>query len=75
MTIIGAVLIFFGLNKFFKVLKGNNKPQSITIGTVQSNTITTTQPKISYQAWTCPKCGERNNYAAKNCINCFEPKP
>ncbi len=41
LTIIGAVLIFFGLNKFFKVLKGNNKPQSITKGTVQSNTIET----------------------------------
>ena len=33
------------------------------------------QAKVSYSAWTCPKCGEKNNYAAKNCINCFEPKP
>lgn len=31
--------------------------------------------KVSYQAWVCPKCGEKNNYAAKNCANCYEPKP
>ena len=31
--------------------------------------------RTNYQAWTCPKCGEKNNGAAKNCINCFEPRP
>ena len=31
--------------------------------------------KVLYSAWICPKCGEKNSYAAKNCINCFEPKP
>ncbi len=25
--------------------------------------------------WICPKCGEKNNGGAKNCINCFTPKP
>ena len=36
---------------------------------------TPSQQKLSMQAWVCPKCGEKNSYSAKNCINCFEPKP
>ena len=37
--------------------------------------VTQSVVKASYSAWICPKCGEKNNYAAKNCINCFEPRP
>ncbi len=31
--------------------------------------------KESAPSWTCPKCGEKNNPNAKNCIGCFEPNP
>ena len=51
------------------VLPQNNK------NVISKTTNTYNQQKVSYSAWVCPKCGEKNNYAAKNCINCFEPRP
>ena len=52
-----------------KVLAQNNK------NIISKTTNTNNRQKVSYSAWVCPKCGEKNNYAAKNCINCFEPRP
>ena len=52
-----------------KVLAQNN------MNVISKTTNTYSQQRVSYSAWVCPKCGEKNNYAAKNCINCFEPRP
>ena len=71
---------FFGIISYF-ILKGL-KNKSITANQKSLSIVKTpktannfNQQKVSYSAWVCPKCGEKNSYAAKNCINCFEPRP
>ena len=48
------------------------KSKSASPQTQKSNPI---QPPKNTKTWTCPKCGEKNNINAKNCINCFAEKP
>ncbi len=56
---------------YLKKIKTNTGKMVSQKTTVKSES----QQKFSVQAWVCPKCGEKNSYSAKNCINCFEPKP
>lgn len=60
------------LNIFYlKIISQNSGKMLVS----KSSTKSPTQTKFSTQSWTCPKCGEKNSYSAKNCTNCFEEKP
>lgn len=71
---------FFGIISYFILKRLKNKSittneKSLSIVKTPKTASNFNQQKVSYSAWVCPKCGEKNNYAAKNCINCFEPRP
>ena len=52
----------------------SNSEDMLYIGS-SKNPKPVTQSKVGFKAWICPNCGEKNSYAAKNCTNCFTPKP
>ena len=90
-TRIGAALIWWGIGAVASIgsyflLKAIFSPKILSVlylrkiktdldKIVFSKDIKENTKVISNPEWVCAKCGTKNNDSAKNCTNCFEPKP